>query len=119
MTNSEVSTYNEWKERFKPSPVIYQKENNNLDFVKSQDPRKVWTWIDDGEDTLVNGFVDVESGWYYICENLWDESKDYKIVITVKVQCECYDEDGYETGNGYKNCIQCEGTGYHRQYVEA
>ena len=118
--NEQVSlTYKEWEEQFKPSPDTYQKENEDLEFVKSQDPRKVWTWImgDEG-DTLVNGLVVVESGFYNVCENLWDESKDYEVVINIKVECQCYDSDQYDTGTyGYENCFECEGTGYTRKWM--
>jgi hypothetical protein len=118
MTKEQVSlNFDEWTEQFSPSETAYHKKNGDLEFIKSQDPKYVWTWIDDGGDTLVNGFVDVELGWYYICKNSWNESKDYKIVMSVKVECVCYDEDGYENGDGYENCEECEGTGYTRKWT--
>ena len=119
----------EWKEQYKPvyyNPIaninerILPPSEEQLVFIKSQDPRYVWTWVvGDVCDTVVNGLANKSVGHYYICENPWDESNNYEIVVSVKVECACYDEDGYDTGNyGYEKCEECEGTGYHKEWIE-
>lgn len=116
-------TWKQWEEQYKVIPNTEERANpvfgKELEFVKSQDPRKVWTWVrGDNGDTLVNGFTDKNANLYYICEKLWDESKDYEVVINIKVECQCFDPDKYDTGTyGYENCFECEGTGYTREWM--
>lgn len=128
MKNTVSLKWSEWEKQYKPTyynPIDNIKERTSppseeqLVFIKSQDPKYVWTWVvGDVCDTLVNGLVDENVAHYYICENPWDESNNYEIILSVKVECDCYDEDGYENGNGYENCEECEGTGYHRKWTD-
>ena len=128
MKNTVSLKWSDWEGQYKPSdynPITntnkrtYSSSGEQLNFVKSQDPKYVWSWVlGDVCDTLVNGFTDKNVSHYYICKKPWDESNNYEVVISVKVDCVCYDEDAYENGNGYENCKECEGTGYHREWIE-
>lgn len=93
------------------------------EFVKSQDPRYVWTWIQgDMSDLIVNGIGFVNRFCYYICEEPWEEGKEYLVLLSVEEECSCYsDEDSVmETRGGDfgdPDCNECNGYGLVTKYV--
>jgi hypothetical protein len=130
MTDNYVSlTWKQFDEEFKPIKNHFSHDPNQetfetygeeVEFVKAQDNNKIWTWVQGDEcDLLVNGFAFVNRLGYYITENPWDESKDYELIISTEVECECYKEDGYPDGEyGDENCNECEGSGRITHYAD-
>ena len=97
----------------------FETYGEELEYIKSLDPRYVWTWIDgDMSSLLVNGVAFVNRINYHVCEVPWDENVDYQVLLSVEVECECYSED-YEHGDyGDPDCQKCEGYGMVTEYVE-
>jgi hypothetical protein len=69
-------------------------------------------------DLIVAGFAYVNRLHYYITEVPWENEDDY-VLVSVEVECECYDEDAYGDGGfGNPNCQECEGYGMVTKYVD-
>ena len=123
-TYTEYQGWQEWENKFKPiknhfrdpqhEEIIFETYGEELEFVKSQDPRYVWTNIQgDMSDLIVAGYAYVNRLHYYITEVPWENEDDYAL-LSVEVECECYDE---ESGEGKPDCIECEGYGLVTNYV--
>jgi hypothetical protein len=122
----EYQGWSEWENKFKPiknhfrdpqhEEIIFETYGEEMEFLKTQDYRNVWTWVQgDYCDLIVNGFAFVNRIGYYVCEVPWDETKDYEVIISTEVECECYDA---ETGEGKDDCLVCEGYGMKTEYTE-
>ncbi len=124
----EYQGWNEWEAKFKPiknqfrkpehEEVAFETYGEEWEFVKSQDPRYVWTNIQgDMSDLIVAGFAFVNRLQYYVTEVPWEDEDEY-VLLSVEEECECYEEDGYDDGEyGNADCELCEGAGYVTKYV--
>ena len=125
----EYQGWDEWANKFKPiknkfrdpqhEEIIFETYGEELEFVQAQDPRYVWTNIQ-GEmsDLIVAGYAYVNRLHYYITEVPWEDEDEYAL-ISVEIECACYDEDREDNGGefGDANCKECEGYGLVTQYV--
>jgi hypothetical protein len=113
-------TYNSWVETFKPIENKISKYNNGHDlmltfetydeeyeFVKAQDPNKIWTEVDGDEGTyIIAGHHWVNRIHYYITENPWTDEWTEVPTWCYRI-CDCSDneENGYEYD---ENCPECD-----------
>ena len=125
--------WDEWVKRYKPiknhitkypDPNAefepFETYGEEWEFVKSQDPKYVWTEIDGDMSTLlIAGIGWVNRMTYYVCEVPW-ETGDEQVLVSVEVECECFDQDKYDEGEdaGDPNCPECEGYGLRTAYVD-
>jgi hypothetical protein len=123
----EYQGWKAWEEKYKPIKNKFRKDpdelsfetyGEELEFVKSQDPRYVWTNVQgDMSDLIVAGYSYVNRLSYYITEVPWENEDEYAL-LSVEEECECYNEDGYDNGEmGRANCPECEGYGLVTKYV--
>jgi hypothetical protein len=126
---TEYQGWSAWENKFKPiknhfrdpqhNEIMFETYGEELEFVKAQDPRYVWTNIQgDYSDLIVAGFAYVNRLHYYITEIPWENEDDY-VLISVESECECYDEDREDNDGefGDANCLECEGYGMVTKYV--
>lgn len=124
-----IEGWNEFEKIFQPKQnhivpsnnVNFETYGEEWEYVKSVDPRYVWTWVQaDMSDILVNGIAFVNRLSYHICEVPWDEDAEYEVLLSVQEECECYDEDREDNNGefGDANCQECEGYGYITKYVD-
>jgi hypothetical protein len=128
MTYTEYQGWNEWEAKFKPiknhfrndpDEIMFETYGEEWEFVQKQDPRNVWTNIQgDMSDLIVAGVAYVNRLHYYITEIPWENEDDY-VLLSVEVECECYDEDREDNDGefGDANCPECEGYGLVTKYV--
>jgi hypothetical protein len=126
-THTEYQGFDEWAKKFRPIKNHFSKSPNEtmfetfgeeVDFVVKADNKYVWTWLQgDMSDLVCAGYHYVNRLGYYITEVPWEDDMDYAL-LSVEVECECYNEDGYENGEmGLADCSKCEGYGLVRTYV--
>ncbi len=126
----EIYGWDKFEEQFRPiknhfsktsDDVMFETYGQEVEFVQKQDPRYVWTYVQgDLSMLLVSGYHYVNRLGYYVTEVPWDEDKDYTVVLSEDVECECYDENGHEDNGGEygkADCTKCEGYGYVTNYV--
>lgn len=112
---SKFYTYGSWADTFKPIKnhltnnidIHFETYDKEYEFVKSQDPKHIWTEVDGDEGTyIISGLHWVNRCHYYITENPW--SDEYTEVPTWCYRlCDCAEE----TGDYDENCEECdEGT---------
>ena len=128
----EVKEIQGWKafaEKYKPKKNHlngYDYENNfgfetygaEVEYVKEQNNNYIWTRIQgDLCDLIVAGYAYVNRLEYYVTEIPWTDEDEY-VLLSVEVECDCYNEEGYPNGEwGDENCAKCEGYGYMTEYV--
>lgn len=120
--------WDDWIKKYKPIKNHIVPTNGNAfetygaewEFVKSQDPKYVWTEIDGDMSTLLVAGV----GWinrmvYYVCEVPWEDDNE-QVLISVEVECDCFDQDKYDEGEdaGDPDCPECEGYGLRTEYLD-
>lgn len=127
----EYQGWSVWADKFKPvknkfskhDELMYETYGEEYEYIQSLDPRYVWTYIQgDMSMLMVNGVAFVNRISYTVCENPWDEDKDYTVLISVDTECDCYSEedDVMESRNdeyGDPACEECEGSGYKTEWV--
>jgi len=128
MSYTEYQGWDEWEAKFKPiknhfrndpDEIMFETYGEEWEFVQKQDPRNVWTNIQgDMSDLIVAGVAYVNRLHYYITEIPWENEDDY-VLLSVEVECECYDEDREDNDGefGDANCPECEGYGLVTKYV--
>ena len=99
-------TEEEWFDTFKPIPnhiddnasfkdgeqgYMFETYDNELAFVKSQDPNRVWTYCDNdfGGTSIFQGMRIVNRIGYFVTSVPFDGSKDYQIQISSEGVYEC------------------------------
>lgn len=97
---SKFYTYSAWEETFKPiknhlvkyDQLTFETYDEEYEFVKTQDPKHIWTEVDGDEGTyIVAGLHWVNRIHYYITENPWED--EYTEVPTwMERQCDCQDD---------------------------
>lgn len=71
--------YNEWAETFRPIPnhltggssfdgTMFETFGDELDFVRQQEPSKVWTFVSGDGDAIVAGYSLVNRVGYFVTE---------------------------------------------------
>ncbi len=119
-----IDGWSKFADEFKPKNKVYETYGEELEYIKSLDPRYVWTNVQgDFCDLLVNGIAFVNRLSYTVCEVPWEEDTDYEVIISVEKECECYseDEDVLAERNdewGDPECERCEGAGYVTEYTD-
>jgi hypothetical protein len=132
MEENKQLTWKEFETKYKPIPNHITKDTDHpmfetygeeWDFIKEQDPHKVWTWVQgDMSDLIVAGIGFVNRLGYYVCEEPWTDEWEH-VLLSVEVECKCYseDEDVVEKRDGEYGdpaCEECEGYGYRTEYVD-
>jgi hypothetical protein len=93
----------------------FETYGEEVEFVRAQDPRYVWTEVQgDFAMVLVAGFAYVNRLNYFITQEPW-EDENTTVVISIDIECECYDD---ESGEGKQDCEHCEGYGLKTVYSE-
>jgi hypothetical protein len=127
-------SFTEWANKYKPiknhvtpypDPTAdfesFETYGDESDFVRSQDHRNVWTWVDgDSSSVLIQGAGFVNRISYYVCEEQWSEGNDETVVVSIDHECECYDEERTDNAGelGSADCEYCEGSGIETEYVD-
>jgi hypothetical protein len=114
---SKFYTYGSWVDTFKPiknniskyqddSLIHFETYGEEVDFVKQQDPKHIWTEVDGDEGTyIVAGWHFVNRIHYYITENPWEDEFTEIPTWTYRI-CDCQDET--EDGEYNPECPECE-----------
>jgi hypothetical protein len=74
--------------------IMYETFGAELDYVRSQDPLKVWTYMDgdDGSTVLSNGYALVNRIGYFVCAVPFKDDESIEITIS-EPDCEnCYNQ---------------------------
>lgn len=102
-----------------PDEVMFETYGEELEFVKAQDPKYIWTYLQgDMSDLICAGYHFVNRIGYHISEVPWEDEDEY-VLLSVQEECECYNEEGYEDGEmGRADCPECEGYGLVTRYVD-
>ena len=128
-THTEYLGWDKWEDKFKPihnhfsndpDQNMFETYGEEVDYVTKADNKYVWTWIQgDMSDLIVAGYHYVNRLGYYITEVPWDDEYDYAL-LSVEVECECYDEDREDNDGefGAKDCPECDGYGLVTKYVD-
>ena len=122
----EIQGWQAFVDKYKPkknhitkyNDFMFETYGEEFDFIKEQDFRHVWTWVQgDLSDLIVPGIAYVNRLGYYVTEVPWENDLDY-VLLSVEVECSCYNEEGYPNGEwGDEDCDKCEGYGYVTEYV--
>jgi hypothetical protein len=128
MEPTEYKGWKAWEDKFKPihnqfrkdpDEIMFETYGEEVEFVQNYDNKYVWTSLQ-GEmsDLVCAGYHYVNRMGYYITEVPWDNEDDYAL-LSVEVECECYNEDGYEDGEmGKADCPDCEGYGLITRHLD-
>jgi hypothetical protein len=128
-THTEYQGWDKWEDKFKPihnhfsndpDQQMFETYGEEVEYVTKADNKYVWTWIQgDMSDLIVAGYHYVNRLGYYITEVPWDDEYDYAL-LSVEVECECYDEDREDNDGefGDANCPECDGYGLVTKYVD-
>jgi len=128
MEPTEYQGWTAWETKFKPiknhfssdpDQTMFETYGEEVDFVANYDPKYIWTNLQgDMSDLLCAGYHYVNRIGYYISSVPWEHEDDYAL-LSVEVECECYNEDGYEDGEmGKADCPDCEGYGLITKYLD-
>ena len=128
MEHTEYKGWKAWEDKFKPihnqfrkdpDEIMFETYGEEVEFVANYDNKYVWTHLQgDMSDLVCAGYHYVNRMGYYITEVPWDNDMDYAL-LSVEVECECYNEDGYEDGEmGKADCPDCEGYGLITRHLD-
>jgi hypothetical protein len=130
MDEKELQGWNAFEEKYKPiknhfssdpNEVMFETYGEELEFVKAQDPKYIWTYLQgDDCDLICAGYHYVNRLGYHISSVPWTDEDEY-VLLSQEVECECYDEEAVDNGEreeyGDPNCDKCEGYGRITEYV--
>jgi hypothetical protein len=114
---SKFYTQDAWVDTFKPivnpnnnwdecSYSAFETYGEDYEFVKAQEPNKIWTEVDGDEGTyIVAGWHYVNRIQYFITENPWEDEYT-EVPSWCYRMCDCQDET--EDGEYDPNCTECE-----------
>ena len=133
LSEGELS-HDAWVEKYKPiknhitkypDPSadfdMFETYGEEWEFIKTQDPHNVWTYIDgDSSSLLVQGTAYVNRISYYVCEVPWIDGPDETVVISIDSECMCFDSSREDEDGEYgvDGCDLCGGSGYATEYVD-
>lgn len=114
-------TYEQWDETYKVmdnhvKPInekMFETYDAEWEYVKTLDGHNVWTWVSgDGAEIILAGFHFVNRMGYYVTEKPWTD-ENTTVLLSVEIECECFDQDKYDEGDdaGDPDCPECEGYG--------
>lgn len=111
---SKFYTYGSWEETFRPiknkitngADIHFETYGEEYEFVKAQDPNKIWTEVDGDSGTyIIAGWHFVNRIHYYITEEPWTD--EYTEIPTWCYRpCDCSDES--EDGEYNPECTECD-----------
>ena len=125
---TEYQGWNEWETKFKPiknhfrndpDEQMFETYGEEVEFVANYDPKYIWTYMQgDMADIICAGYHYVNRLGYYISSVPWENEDDY-VLLSVEVECECYDEEREDNDGelGDANCPECEGYGLVTKFV--
>lgn len=94
----------------------FETYGEEVEFVKAQPPENVWTEVQGDCSTIIlAGFHFVNRIHYWVTEEPWETGYE-TVLVSVEVECECYDEDKFEYG-GDPECEECEGNGLITEWL--
>ena len=97
---------------------MFETYGDEQDYVYSLDEKLVWTEVQgDCSMLLLAGRHFVNRLNYYVCEIPWETGNE-QVLISVEVECECYDEEKFDWGGDPDCKLGCEGEGYRTEYVD-
>ncbi len=114
---SKFYTYDAWKDTFKPiknniskypqdNLIHFETYDEEYEFVKAQDPNKVWTEVDgDSGCYIIAGLHYVNRIQYYVTQEPWTDDMT-EVPTWVYRRCDCTDEEDFEDGN--PDCEECD-----------
>ena len=123
--------WDEWVEKYKPIKNhitkypnkdadydMFETYGDEQDYVYSLDEKLIWTEVQgDCSMLLLAGRHFVNRLNYYVCEIPWETGNE-QVLISVEVECECYDEEKFDWGGDPDCKLGCEGEGYRTEYVD-
>jgi len=114
--------YNDWVKTYRPVKFV-EYSADNLELMKKQDPRYVWTDHDTCENSKLSAgfhfFGDppsccwVTHGWHIVEVAHGDYYDD--VDISAYLPCECYDSHQDEWN---AECNKCDGEGHIQYYFD-
>lgn len=125
-------SWDTWVEKYRPIPnpiasspavddvLMYETYGEELELIKQTNPNNIWTMVDGDMSTIIlAGWHFVNRIGYYITEVPWTDERE-TVLISVEVECECFDQDRYDEGEeaGDPECNQCEGYGLRTEYLD-
>lgn len=115
---SKFYTYDSWVDTFKPIQnkivnhndedliLTFETYGDEVEFVKQQDPNKIWTEVDGDSGTyIVAGWHFVNRIHYYITTNPWTDEYTEVPTWTYRI-CDCAEES--EDGEYNPECPECD-----------
>ena len=128
MTNFIELTWEQFENEFKPiknhlvndpDSTMFETYGDELEFVRAQNPYTIWTYADGDYCSYVSsGYHLINRIGYYITEVPFEPDTEYELIVSTEVECECYNEEGYEDGEmGLADCPECEGYGRITKYA--
>lgn len=115
---SKFYTYDAWYKTFRPitnkmgkysseTQIIFETYDEEYEFVKAQDPNKVWTEVDGDSGTyIISGLHFVNRIGYYVTREPWTD--EYTEIPTwVYRTCDCTEDESFEDGYN-PDCTECE-----------
>jgi hypothetical protein len=125
----EIQGWDAWVEKYRPikntikpsNDLMFETYGAEVEFVREQDPRYVWTYVDgDMSSLLVAGYAYVNRLGYYVTEVPWENDMDY-VLLSEEKECACYDGEAWDSGDreeaGDPDCEMCQGYGLVTEYV--
>jgi hypothetical protein len=123
--------WDEWVEKYKPIKNhitkypnkdadydMFETYGDEQEYVYSLDEKLVWTEVQgDCSMLLLAGRHFVNRLNYYVCEIPWETGNE-QVLISVEVECECYDDEKFDWGGDPDCKLGCEGEGYRTEYVD-
>ena len=124
LDKGEIS-YEDWVARYKPVKnhiTKYPDKHSEFDsfetfgaeyeHVTAKRVEYIWTEVQaDFCTLLVPGVAYVNRIVYYICEEPWTD-EDEVVVVSMDIECYCYDDSEEDGEYGDPECKHCEGYGY-------
>ena len=124
-------TFTQWEEKYKPIKnhitkypdtnaefEMFETYGEEVGYVNSVDPKYVWTEVQgDCSMLLVAGRAFVNRLGYYVCKEPWETGNE-QVLLSVEIECECYDDEKFDWGGDPDCKLGCEGEGYRTEYVD-
>lgn len=113
---SKFYTYSAWEQTFKPiknhlvkyDSINFETYGDEVEFVKQQDPNKIWTEVDGDSGTyIIAGMHWVNRMHYYITENAWEDEYT-EVPSWVYRSCDCTEDEAFEEEGYNPDCTECD-----------
>lgn len=103
--------------------LMFETYGEELDYVYSQDPKKVWTLRDgEGVTTITAGAGLVNRLGFFVTDNSWTTGDEF-VQLSEDVVCSCHKENGWtdkfgQIQDGDPDCSECEGYGRQERWID-